>query len=73
MLVDIALPDGKGFDVCDTILGPSGQPVAADGPRIVLTSSRDISSFRLRLARSRARGFVPKNDLSGPALRALTE
>jgi hypothetical protein len=35
---------------------------------VVLTSSRDVSSFRRRLADSRASGFIAKRDLSGPAL-----
>jgi hypothetical protein len=39
---------------------------------VVLTSSRDASSYGQRLAGSGARGFVPKSDLSGSALDALT-
>ena len=37
-----------------------------------MTSSRDVSAYRRRLERSQARGFIPKNELSGSALAALT-
>jgi two-component system nitrate/nitrite response regulator NarL len=38
---------------------------------VVLTSSRSAGAYRRRLAGSPARGFVPKNELSGEALSAL--
>jgi CheY-like chemotaxis protein len=65
VLLDVALPDMDGFSVCEALLedGP--------GPVVVLTSSRDASSYRRRLERSHARGFIPKSELSGPALAAL--
>jgi two-component system, NarL family, nitrate/nitrite response regulator NarL len=64
VLLDVALPDMDGFAVCEALLddGP--------GPAVVLTSSRDVSSYRRRLERSRARGFIAKSELSGPALAA---
>jgi DNA-binding NarL/FixJ family response regulator len=65
VLLDVALPDMDGFAVCDALLQDG------DGPAVVLTSSRDVSSYRRRLERSRARGFIPKSELSGPALVAL--
>ena len=65
VLVDIALPDGDGFDVCDDI-------VRQQNPAVVLTSSRTITCLQDRLLLSRARGFIPKSDLSGHAIRALT-
>jgi DNA-binding NarL/FixJ family response regulator len=65
VLVDVALPDMDGFAVCDALLRDDA------GPAVVLTSSRDVSSYRLRLQRSRARGFIPQNELSGPRLAAL--
>src|SRR5215218_9739703 len=66
VLLDVALPDTDGFAVCDALLedGP--------GPAVVLTSSRDASAYRRKLERSQARGFIPKSELSGPALAALT-
>jgi DNA-binding NarL/FixJ family response regulator len=67
VLLDVALPDMDGFAVCDALLEEGA------GPAVVLTSSRDVSSYRRRLKRSRARGFIPKSELSGPALSALAE
>ena len=71
VLLDIALPDIDGFAVCEQITGPAGDG-DGDAPVVVLTSSREVSSFRRRLAGSRARGFIAKRDLTGPALAALT-
>ena len=67
VLLDVALPDIDGFAVCARLLERD-----RDRPAVVLTSSRDASSYGQRLAGSGARGFVPKSDLSGPALDALT-
>ena len=64
VLVDIALPDGDGFEVCASIS-------RVNDATVVLTSSRTIAGLRDRLGRSRARGFIPKSDLSGSAIRAL--
>jgi DNA-binding NarL/FixJ family response regulator len=65
VLLDVALPDMDGFAVCDALLQDGA------GPAVILTSSRDVSSYRRRLERSRARGFIPKSELSGRALAAL--
>jgi DNA-binding NarL/FixJ family response regulator len=65
VLLDIHLPDLDGFEVANRIAR------AADAPTVVLTSSRNISSYRLRLAGSPAAAFVAKADLSGAALAAL--
>jgi DNA-binding NarL/FixJ family response regulator len=67
VLLDIALPDIDGFAVCESIM--SGETVH---PIIVLTSSRSPASYGSRLSASRARGFIPKDDLSAASLRALT-
>ena len=67
VLVDIALPDVDGFAVCEEIT-EGGE----ERPLVVLTSSRDESSYRDRLARSRASGFIPKHDISGATLGELT-
>ena len=66
VLLDVALPDLDGFTVCDRLTRDG------TGPAIVMTSSRDIASFREALERSRARGFIAKVDLSGPALADLS-
>ena len=66
VVLDVQLPDLSGFEVLQRL-----RSVGVDTP-VVLTSSRDASSYGQRLAGSGARGFVPKSDLSGPALDALT-
>ena len=65
VLLDIGLPDIKGFEIA--------RALAADGPPpfVVLTSSRDASAYGPRLSNSRVLGFIPKDELSGPAIRAL--
>jgi len=65
VLVDIALPDGDGFDVCADI-------VRDHNAAVMHTSSRTITGLQDRLLVSRACGFIPKSDLSGSAIRALT-
>ena len=65
VLLDIGLPDIDGFDVC-TRLAMLDAP-----PAVILTSSRDASEYRDRLADSPARGFIPKSALSGDAVAAL--
>ena len=42
-------------------------------PAIVFVSSHDAASYRRRLQRSPARGFIPKAELSGERLAALLE
>jgi DNA-binding NarL/FixJ family response regulator len=66
VLLDIGLPDVEGFEVA--------RALAADGPPpfVVLTSSREASAYGPRLSSSRVLGFVPKDELSGAAIRALT-
>ena len=65
VLLDISLPDTSGFEVCEMLRATD--PV----PSVVLTSSRDVSTYRRRLSASTARGFLPKRSLSGAALSAL--
>ena len=43
------------------------------GPAVVLVSSRDGSDFGPLVSRSGAKGFIPKAELSGAALRALLQ
>jgi DNA-binding NarL/FixJ family response regulator len=64
VLLDIALPDMSGFDVAERL---------APAAKVVLTSSRESSDLGRRVRSSRALGFIPKDDLSGDALRRLTE
>jgi DNA-binding NarL/FixJ family response regulator len=67
VLLDIGLPDVEGFDVA--------RELAIDGPPpfVVLTSSREASAFGPRLTTSGALGFIPKDELSGAAIRALAQ
>jgi DNA-binding NarL/FixJ family response regulator len=65
VVLDVQLPDLDGFEVARRLAQ------AGDPPAIVLVSSRDSSSYRRRLADSPARGFIPKDDLSGAAVAAL--
>jgi DNA-binding NarL/FixJ family response regulator len=65
VLLDIRLSDIDGFEVAQRLTGD------ADPPAVVLISSHDRAEFAEMIARSSARGFLPKADLSGPALDAL--
>ena len=67
VLLDVGLPDIEGFDVAHEL--------AVDGPPplVVLTSSREASSYGPRLERSDVLGFIPKDELSGAAIRALLD
>jgi DNA-binding NarL/FixJ family response regulator len=65
VLLDIRLPDLDGFAVADLI------DALDDAPEIVLTSSLDVSVLRARLARTTARGFLAKDELSSASLTEL--
>jgi DNA-binding NarL/FixJ family response regulator len=59
--LDVQLPDLDGFAVCEQLVGEEGPAV------VVLTSTRDASSYRRRLGRSSAREFIAKAEFVGPA------
>ncbi len=65
ILLDVQLPDISGFQVAERL-----RVVGVPAP-VVLTSSRDASSYGDQVASSGAVGFIPKAELSGQALRAL--
>lgn len=67
VLVDIGLPDVDGFEVA--------RHLAVDGPPplVVLTSSRDARAYGRRLTDVACLGFLPKEQVSGNAIRALAE
>jgi DNA-binding NarL/FixJ family response regulator len=67
VLVDIGLPDMDGFEVaCELADREPDLPV-------ILVSTREAADYGSRLACSRALGFIPKDELSGSAILALTD
>jgi DNA-binding NarL/FixJ family response regulator len=65
VLLDVQLPDLDGFEVTARLADGKAEPV------VVLTSTRDRADYGERVKRSGARGFIPKAELSGAALRAF--
>ena len=65
VLLDVQLPDLDGFEVATRITAEDSSPA------VVLTSSRDWSDSAELIVRSGARGFVPKDQLSGAAVEEL--
>ena len=65
VLLDIQLPDLDGFAVADRLAA------APDPPAIILISGREAAAYGPRLGVTSARGFIPKQELSGAALAAL--
>ena len=66
VLLDVQLPDRDGFAV-------AAELAVADGPTVVLISSRDADEYGRRIAACGARGFIPKSKLSAAAVAALLE
>jgi DNA-binding NarL/FixJ family response regulator len=65
VLLDIQLPDFDGILASKRIADLNGRSA------IVLTSSCDVADIAGALAESPARGFIPKPELSGAAIREL--
>ena len=65
VLLDMQLPDLDGFDVAARITANGSAPT------VILVSSRDRDDLGGQLARSGARGFIPKAELSAAAIREL--
>ena len=67
VLLDIALPDFDGFEVARRLAAAA--PAGTPAPVVVLTSPREARDYGGRIAASPAAGFLPKDQLSGAALR----
>jgi len=67
VLLDVNLPDTLGFDLVPKLAE------AADGPDVVMISSRDDDGYPRLAAEVGATGFVSKHDLSPAALAALLD
>jgi DNA-binding NarL/FixJ family response regulator len=65
VLLDVQLPDLDGVLASKRIAELNGSSA------IVLTSSVDVSDIAGAMRDSPARGFIPKSELTGPALREL--
>ena len=65
VLMDIQLPDIDGFEVASRLAD------RRPGTVVVLTSTRDRADYGERVERCGARGFIPKAELSGAALRVF--
>lgn len=65
VLLDVQLPDTDGFRVAETLRN------CGSGPAVVLVSSRDSADYGPLIARSGARGFVPKAELTGARVSEL--
>jgi len=65
VLLDIGLPDVDGLEVASRLTANGSAPA------VVLCSSRSADDIGPEVARSGARGFIPKGELSGAALEAL--
>ena len=66
VLLDIQLPDFDGFEVARRL---AAAPAGGLAPVVVLTSTREARDYGGRIAASPAAGFLPKDQLSGVALR----
>jgi DNA-binding NarL/FixJ family response regulator len=66
ILLDVQLPDRDAFTVATAL-------AAADGPTVVLISSREAEDYGRRVAACGARGFIPKSKLSAVTFAALLE
>jgi CheY-like chemotaxis protein len=67
VLVDVNLPDIDGFEVVERLGDGEGVPP------VVLTSSRAAADFGSLIAKSRARAFITKAEISGEALAGFLD
>jgi DNA-binding NarL/FixJ family response regulator len=65
VLLDVQLPGLDGFGVAERLAA------TPQSPSVVLVSSREAATYGQRLQAAPARGFIPKAELTGDALRKL--
>lgn len=65
VIVDVQLPDLDGFDLAERLRGFD------PAPEVILTSNLDWTDFGALVESSAALGFIPKAELSAPAIDAL--
>ena len=68
VLLDVQLPDLDGFEVAARLTATAN---GSGPPSVILTSSRDVADYGRLVGACGARGFVAKDELSGPALAKL--
>ena len=64
-VVDVQLPDLDGFELAERLRA------FASAPEVILTSNLDWTDFGELVDSSSALGFIPKAELSAPAIDAL--
>ena len=69
VLVDIMLGGESGFDLARRLAGQRG----GGGPVVILISTHAEADFAELIAESPAAGFVPKQELSGRAIRRILD
>ena len=69
VLVDIMLGGESGFDLARRLAGQQG----GGGPVVILISTHAEADFADLIAESPAAGFVPKQKLSGSAIRRIVD
>src|SRR4051812_38760206 len=67
VLLDVQLPDIDGFEVTRRLTSNG------NGPSVVLVSSRELSDYGPLVPSCGARGFLPKNELTGAAVAELVK
>jgi DNA-binding NarL/FixJ family response regulator len=65
VVLDVLLPDVSGLEVAARLAD------GHDPPAVVLTSSRSAADLGVALRRAPARGFIPKDAVTGEALAEL--
>jgi DNA-binding NarL/FixJ family response regulator len=65
VILDVALPDGNGFDLTGALV------LNVPAPAVVLVSSRDWGQLSRRVRSSGASGFLPKEQLTAAAVEAM--